>query len=488
MWNYRKTIFTSIRSRIFIFYFTLLSLFLAITVPLILRFVSSAIANRVTEDIREEVEILEGLLDNDSYIKSKLALKNQEIKYPKNTGQLANLFNIYLSRRIPEDDTYLIGVLNEDFYRSSPEALPKTLQPESSLMQSLIKIQTVQEGIKLQPNTKTGNILYIVRPIRFQEQIIGRLVVVHAIRGEQEEAFETLKVVFWVMIGVFILSVVVTWFMAGKVLSPLSSIISTAIKITETNLNERIEIQTSGELAELANSFNAMMNRLEAAFISQKHFVNDIGHELRTPITIIRGHLELIDLDQASSIEQETIDLVIDEIDRMIRLVKDLSLLAKSEHPDFLLLETIDAQSFLNVLSAKVQALGNRNWQFQGKVKGILVGDRQRLTQAVMNLAQNAVQHTQECDRITLGASLNHGKLRIWVQDTGEGIDISEQERIFERFARVKNSHRHSDGSGLGLSIVRGIVEAHRGSIQLQSQPGTGSTFLIVIPLNPLQP
>jgi signal transduction histidine kinase len=170
-------------------------------------------------------------------------------------------------------------------------------------MQSLIKIQTVQEGIKLQPNTKTGNILYIVRPIRFQEQIIGRLIVVHAIRGEQEEAFETLKVVFWVMIGVFILSVVVTWFMAGKVLSPLSSIISTAIKITETNLNERIEIQTSGELAELANSFNAMMNRLEAAFISQKHFVNDIGHELRTPITIIRGHLELIDLDQASSIE-----------------------------------------------------------------------------------------------------------------------------------------------------------------------------------------
>jgi len=487
MWNYRKTIFTSIRSRIFIFYFTLLSLFLVITVPLIFRFVSFAIANRVTEDIREEVEILEGLLDNDSHIKSKLALKNQEIKYPKDAGQLANLFNIYLSRRIPEDDTYLIGVLNEDFYRSSPEALPKTLQPGSLLMQSLIKIQTVQEGIKLQPNTKTGNILYIVRPIRFQEKIIGRLIVVHAVRGEQEEAFDTLKIVFWVMIGVFILSVVVTWFMAGKVLSPLSSIISTAIKITETNLNERIEVQTSGELAELANSFNAMMNRLEAAFVSQKHFINDIGHELRTPITIIRGHLELINLDQASSIEEETIDLVIDEIDRMSRLVKDLSLLAKSEHPDFLLLETIDAQSFLNALSAKVQALGNRNWQFQGKVKGILVGDRQRLTQAVMNLAQNAVQHTQECDRITLGASLNHGKLRIWVQDTGEGIDISEQERIFERFARVKNSHRHSDGSGLGLSIVRGIVEAHRGSIQLQSQPGTGSTFLIVIPLNPLQ-
>jgi signal transduction histidine kinase len=487
MWNYKPIILTSIRSRIFISYFILLSLFLVITVPLIFKFVFSAIANRVTEDIREEVEIFEGLLNNDRQSKKKLGLRNQEIKYPKDAGRLANLFNIYLSRRIPEDDTYLIGILNEDFYRSSPEALPKTLQPESPVMQSLIKIKTAQEGIKLQPNTKTGNILYIVKPIHFQEQIIGRLIVAHAVLGEQEEALDTLKIVFWVMIGVFTLSVVVTWFMAGKVLSPLNSIISTAIKITEKNLNERIEVQTSGELAELANSFNAMMNRLEAAFISQRHFMNDVGHELRTPITIIRGHLELIDLDQASSIEQETINLVIDEIDRMSRLVDDLSLLAKSERPDFLLLETIDAKSFLDTISTKVQALANRNWQFEIKVKGVLIGDRQRLTQAVMNLAQNAVQHTRECDRITLGASLSHGELKIWIEDTGEGIELCEQERIFERFARVKNHHHRSDGLGLGLSIVRGIVEAHRGSIQLQSQPGTGSTFIIVIPLNPFQ-
>lgn len=487
MWNYKPIILTSIRSRIFVFYFILLTLFLVITVPLIFEFVFSAIANRVTEDIREEVDIFEGLLNNYSQSKYKLGLRNQEIKYPKDAGQLANLFNIYLSRRIPEDDTYLIGVLNEDFYRSSPEALPKTLQPQSSVMQSLIKLKTAQQGIKVQPNTETGNILYIVKPIRFQEQIIGRLIIAHAVRGEQEEAFDTLKIVFLVMMSIFILSVILTWFVAGKVLSPLNSIISTAIKITEKNLNERIEVQTSGELAELANSFNAMMNRLEAAFVSQRYFMNDISHELRTPITIIRGHLELIDLDPASGMEQETINLVIDEIDRMSRLVEDLSLLAKSERPDFLLLETIDAKSFLDTLCANIQALANRSWQFQVNVKGILVGDRQRLTQAVMNLAQNAVQHTQECDRITLGASLRKGEFKIWIEDTGEGIDPCEQERIFERFARVKNSHRRSDGSGLGLSIVQGIVEAHRGSIQLQSQLGTGSTFLIVIPLNPLQ-
>jgi len=489
MWNHRRIriILTSIRSRIFIYYFLLLSLFLLVTLPLIFNFVFAAIANRVTEDLGEEVEIFEKFLKNDRLIKYKLALGKEEIKYPKNVGQLANLFNLYLSRRVPEDDTYLIGVLNEDFYGASPEALPKVLQPESSFMQSLIKIRTVQEGIKQQPNTDDGNILYIVKPIRFQEQIIGRLIIAHAVHGEQEEAIDTLKIVFWVMIGVFILSLFVTWFVAGKVISPLKSIISTAIQITEKNLNQRIEVKTSGELAELKNSFNAMMNRLEAAFVSQRHFINDVSHELRTPITIIRGHLELIDIDQASGIEQETIDLVIDEIDRMSRLVDDLSLLAKSERPDFLLLETIDAEFFLDTLSAKIQALAHRNWQFQGKLTGTFVGDRQRLTQAVMNLAQNAVQHTHESDRITLGASLCNRELRIWVEDTGEGIDLCEQERIFERFTRVKNSHRRSEGSGLGLSIVRGIVEAHRGLIQLQSQPGTGSTFMIVIPLNPLQ-
>jgi signal transduction histidine kinase len=100
-----------------------------------------------------------------------------------------------------------------------------------------------------------------------------------------------------------------------------------------------------------------------------------------------------------------------------------------------------------------------------------------------MNLAQNAAQHTQEGDRITLGASIENGDLRIWVEDRGEGIEPTEQQRIFERFARVKNSRRRSDGSGLGLAIVKGIVEAHRGRIQVESQLGTGSTFVIFLPL-----
>lgn len=484
MWSKLRTILGSIKTRVFIWYLFLLSLFIVTSTPLILKLVFFEIDQRVTEDIREDMDIFERLLNNDSQIKDKLALKGETIEYPKNPLELVHIFNLYLSRRVPEDDTYLIGIIGEEFYRASPESLPRELLPHSPLIESLTKMEDFRQGIKTEPNSPNGDVLYIVKPIRFQEKIIGRLIVAHLVMGEREEAFDVLKIVFSVMAAVFLLSVVLTWFLAERVLSPLKSILATARKISDHNLNQRIEILAHGELGELASTFNEMMERLESAFVSQKQFINDAGHELKTPITIIRGHLELLHLDKSMTSTQETILLVLDELDRMTRLVEELILLAKSERPDFLSLQTFELEPFINEVFAKIQTLAYRDWQLEKQVGGMLLADRQRLTQAIMNLAQNAVQHTQEGDRITLGASIENRDLRIWIEDRGEGIDPREQKRIFERFARIKNTHRHSDGSGLGLAIVKGIVEAHRGRIQVESQLGTGATFAIVLPLN----
>jgi signal transduction histidine kinase len=483
MWGKLRTILGSIKTRVFVWYLFLLSLFIVISTPLILKFVFFEIDQRVTEDIREDIDIFERLLNNDSQIKDKLALRGETIEYPKSPLELVHIFNLYLSRRVPEDDTYLIGIIGEEFYRASPEALPRELLPDSPVIESLAKMETFRQGIETQPNSRNGDILYIVKPIRFREKIIGRLIVAHLVAGEREEALDAFKIVFLVMAAVFLLSVVLTWFLAERVLSPLKSILATARKISDRNLNQRIEFLADGELGELAKTFNEMMDRLESAFVSQKQFINDAGHELKTPITIIRGHLELLHLDKSMTSDQETIPLVLDELDRMTRLVDDLILLAKSERPDFLLLQTFELKPFINEVFAKIQALAHRDWQLVEQVEGRFVADRQRLTQAIMNLAQNAAQHTQEGDRITLGASIENGDLRIWVEDRGEGIEPTEQQRIFERFARVKNSRRRSDGSGLGLAIVKGIVEAHRGRIQVESQLGTGSTFVIFLPL-----
>lgn len=114
-----------------------------------------------------------------------------------------------------------------------------------------------------------------------------------------------------------------------------------------------------------------------------------------------------------------------------------------------------------------------------------MVGDSQRLTGAMLNWVQNAVRRTQPGDLIEMGTIMNRKNVRFWVRDTGSGIALIDQARIFERFARAGNSHRHSEGTGLGLNIVQAIAEAHGGRVKLTSQRGNGSTFTLILPLEP---
>ena len=222
--------------------------------------------------------------------------------------------------------------------------------------------------------------------------------------------------------------------------------------------------------------------RLQAAFTSQRDFINDASHELRTPITIIRCYLELLGVN--SQEQRQTLAIVMDELERMSRFVNDLLLLAKAERPDFLDLEIVEISSLTEELYVKASALAARNWCLDALGSGRIIADRQRLTQAVINLAQNATQHTKDGDVIALGSTFTDGNTCFWVRDTGSGIDPADKERIFQRFAR-SSSGRRSEGAGLGLAIVQAIAAAHSGRVELCSQPGSGSTFTIVIPLEP---
>ena len=279
----------------------------------------------------------------------------------------------------------------------------------------------------------------------------------------------------------FVVGLILTWIAAGKVLTPIQSLIKTARSISDNDLSQRIPIQGQGEMAELATTFNHMMDSLEASFISQRQFINDAGHELRTPITIIRGHLELLDDDPQE--RDATISLVLDELDRMTRFVEDLIFLAKAERREFLELGTIDIEQLTEELYSKAQGLASRKWKLEAKASGSMIGDRQRITQAIMNLAVNAVQHTTVSDTINLGSSLKKGYVSFWVRDTGEGIALEDQKRIFQRFARATNSRRRSEGAGLGLSIVQAIAQSHSGKVELYSQIGIGSTYTLTLPL-----
>jgi signal transduction histidine kinase len=240
-------------------------------------------------------------------------------------------------------------------------------------------------------------------------------------------------------------------------------------------------VRGSDEIAELGRTFNGMLDRLEIAFAGQKEFLTDVSHELRTPITVIRGNLET--LGDSPAEREEAIAVIQDELDRMSRYVDDLLLLTKAPRPDFLRLGPIDIDLFTHDLFAKARSLGDRDWRLDGTGVGIVIADQHRLTQAVMNLADNAVRHTRDGDSIWLGSSLVGDTARLWVRDEGPGVHAADADRIFDRFARGHDSRREQgDGAGLGLSIVRAIAEAHGGRVELDSRPGMGSTFTIVLP------
>ncbi len=294
---------------------------------------------------------------------------------------------------------------------------------------------------------------------------------------------QALQVAAAAAIGVLIVGTIVAFFAAGRVLAPLGQLTETARQITESDLTRRIEVHGYDELAEQARTFNAMLERLEAAFESQRSLIRDVGHELRTPITIVRGNLEFLDADEDPEERRETIELVTDELDRITRLVDELLLLARSERPDFLELETVNLGTLSDELLAKASALGARDWRLESRGAGMIVADRQRLTQAVMSLAQNAVQQTSDGDPIELGTENRDGRARLWVRDWGPGIAPEEQSQVFERFARGRDG-RGYEGTGLGLAIVKAIAEAHGGTVELTSRPGAGARFTIAVPVD----
>ena len=389
-------------------------------------------------------------------------------------GDVKAIYDVYFRRNVAVAGEAVFTFLDgERDQTSGTDQRPALLQAVAGLARvSASRRGTFEIG--------DDKVRYLAVPVVIQDRQRGAFVVTHDLRSEDEEVNEATQVAGGVSLAVLLLASLVAFVVAGRVLAPLRELTDTARSITETDLTRRIAVEGHDEIAELGRTFNAMLDRLESAFAMQKDFVSDAGHELRTPITIIRGHLELLGDDPQE--RRETVELVCDELDRMSRFVDDLLLLAQAEQTDFVQPADVDLDALTEELMAKASALAPRDWQLDTIGVGRLKADRQRLTQAVMQLAQNAVQHTAEGDRIGLGSTLANGHARLWVADTGAGVPDGERERIFDRFARGAGARR-SQGAGLGLAIVRAIAEAHGGTVELESSTvGGGATFTITVP------
>ena len=398
---------------------------------------------------------------------------------------LRRLFDVYFARNVAGDDEAMFAFVDGSIYRSILSRYPLDRIPVAPFAdwETLSSAGAADENrASGRFDSDLGEAHFRAERIVFGDDQVGAFVVTILPQAEREEIGEFQIYGAAATIGLLLIASAFAWLIAGRVLAPVQQLTETARSISQSDLTRRIEVRGTGDAAEMARTFNAMLDRLETVFRSQHEFVQDASHELRDPLTICRGHLELAGDDPEE--QRATNRLVLDELDRMARIVDELQVLADAEHPDFLRPEWIDVDLFGHELTAKASALAHRSWRLESSDHGMLYADRHRLTEAVMNLAHNAAQHTLPDDTIAIGTSVTDDEALIWVRDEGDGIEASDQVRIFDRFTRGSDSQQRYRGGGLGLAIVRTIAEAHGGRVELTSRRGEGSTFTIALPLN----
>ncbi|MFI2103676.1 sensor histidine kinase [Isoptericola sp. NPDC019693] len=290
-----------------------------------------------------------------------------------------------------------------------------------------------------------------------------------------------------VALGALVVTGVVGWLLAGRLLRPIRMLARTAQQIGESDLSARIPESGNDDLTHLTRAFNGMLDRLEGSFESQRRLLDDVGHELRTPLTIVRGHLELMDTaDPADAAETRV--LALDELDRMHRLVDDLVTLATVGQPDFVRPAPVELGRLTDDVLDKARTLGDRTWLVDSRTDARTMADAQRLTQAWLQLAANAVKFSAPGSVVAIGSRTtpDGAHVRLWVRDEGVGIAPDDLERIFDRFARGEHDGERREGSGLGLAIVAAIAQGHGGEATVESVPGQGSTFTVVVPVLPV--
>jgi two-component system OmpR family sensor kinase len=282
------------------------------------------------------------------------------------------------------------------------------------------------------------------------------------------------------------------WLLARRALAPVDRMTLAARRISAERLTERLEETGIGdELDRLAVTLNAMLGRLDDAFRQIRQFSADASHELQTPLTILKGELEVALRHTRTPQEyQQTLRSALEETDRIAVLVDGLLLLSRADAGVLRMdRRPVDlAQLLLEVhIQAKVLAAAKRlSLELEPPEPLVMPGDHDRLRRMVLNLVENAIKYTPEGGRLSLTLERRQGWALLYVSDTGIGIAPEEQERIFQRFYRAEDIRVHGpEGSGLGLCIARSIAEAHGGRILVDSTPGRGSTFTVHLPLTP---
>ncbi len=306
---------------------------------------------------------------------------------------------------------------------------------------------------------------------------------------------KTLSSLFLCMAGGILMILLMTVFMGAfltrKILEPVMEVTKTANNISQRNLAVRITGRVmDDEMGLLVASFNKMIERLEKSFMHVNEFSSQVAHELKTPLAIMKGELELaLSAPGLKEEDARVMSVTLQEVDRLTRIVKDLLLLARFEYKlDVFKMEQVELCGFLKDLCRRVQTLADEKGlalELSVPDKGLFIqGDAVHLKRLFFNLVHNAIKFTPLGGTVRIKAEGKAAHVCVDVADTGEGIAPADHEKVFEKFYRVRKAgQQDAPGTGLGLALAASIARAHGGEILLKSELEKGSTFTVVFPL-----
>jgi heavy metal sensor kinase len=301
-----------------------------------------------------------------------------------------------------------------------------------------------------------------------------------------------LKNVKWTLFVLLPLTVFLTGvigaFLARQALNPVDKIIDTIHQISAENLQMKVNIpDTKDEIKRLADTFNDMLERLDHAFSSQRQFIEDFAHELKTPLSILKGEMDVV-LKKIRSTEeyQAVLHSNLEEVNRINRIIEDLLMLARFDSSAIILeKKPLKIGRLVDYIVNDLTVLAvqkNISMNFSARDGITILGDENQMKRLFINLLDNAIKYTQNNGKVAVNVDQEDDHARIEISDTGAGIPANEIKHIFDRFYRLDKS-RHKPGFGLGLSIAKSIVEAHRGKIEVKSRPNQGTTITVLLPV-----
>ena len=286
-------------------------------------------------------------------------------------------------------------------------------------------------------------------------------------------------------------AVVSAFLLLRRLLREVGDITRAADDISRGDLHRRLgDIsgrghQVDDEVSELARSFDTMLDHLDTAVTAQRRLLSDVSHQLRTPLTVARGQLEVLGrTDVADPVAvAATIDLVVDELEHMRTLVDRLLQLGRAMEPESLSLEVVDVRSFTTDLFEASRVMAPRAWTLAAIPDLVVVADPAKLRGALLNLVENAIRATQPADTVALRVTASPATVTFAVEDSGPGIPVAARSAVLTRFARP--GARDAGGTGLGLAIVKAVADAHGGRVDVTESGLGGAKVSIIVPRSP---